>query len=145
MKSYIFIALGVLVFGAGAAFAVINHVDTSWPRVSGKVIDTRDMNQTTSPLVEYEASGTKFQVISSDQPLMGSFGSGKSLVVAYNPNSPGEVKIPASGILSAMTWFLIAAGAVLVLIGSIIRKRQQDDDSDDMDPSDSVDEDIHQV
>lgn len=144
MKSYIFIGLGVLVFGAGAAFAVINHVDSSWPRVSGKVIGTRVVNESASPIVEYDASGTKFQVISSDQPLMDSFQKGKTLVVAYNPNSPGEAKIPASGLLSTLTWLLIAAGAVLVLVGSILRKRQRDQDALDDDLENEQDESIDQ-
>ena len=145
MKPYILIGLGVLIFGAGAAFAVINHVDTSWPRVSGKVIGTRVVNESTSPIVEYDASGTKFQVISSDQPLMGSYQTGKTLVVAYNPSSPGEAKIPASGFLSTVTWVFMAAGAVLVVAGSILRRRLQDIESDETDSTDPVDETVHQV
>ena len=145
MKYYIFIALGVLIFGAGVALAVINHVDLSWPRVSGKVIGTRVVNDNASPVVEYDTNGTKFQVIASDRPVIGSFRSGNSLVVAYNPNSPGEVKIPASGILSALTWLLIAVGAVLAMAGGIICKRRQDKYPDEQGPADSVEDAAHQV
>ena len=145
MKYYILIALGVLVFGVGAALAVINHVDSSWPRVSGKVIGTRVVNDNASPVVEYDTNGTKFQVIASDQPVIGSFRSGKSLVVAYNPNSPGEVKIPASGTLSAVTGLLISVGSVLTVTGGIIRKRRQDKYADEQGSADPVEDAAHQV
>lgn len=148
MKTYIVIVLGVVLFCVGAFFAVIDHVDTSWPRVPGKVIGTRVVNDTKAPIVEYTATETTFQVISSDRPLIGSFQTGKTLVVAYNPDSPGEAKIPASGFLSALPWSLIAAGAVLVVGGDIMRKRLQDGRMHDMGPadaSDSSDESVHQV
>lgn len=131
MKRYVVGFIGVVLCCLGVFFVVSNYVDGNWPRVGGTVIGAREIGGVRSPVVEYEALGTTFQVISGDQPLFGNYDTGQKLRVAYNPGSPGEAAIVASGFLAGISWCLLASGALMIMAAVALHKRSQQDQADD--------------
>ena len=129
--------IGAVVLCLGAFFLVSNYVDGSWPRVAGTVVGSRNVAGVSSPVVEYEAMGTKFQVISSKQPLFANIETGEKRQIAFNPNSPGEAKIVQSGFLAAMPWLLVGTGAAMILTTIVLHKRLQNESHDEADLSGS--------
>ncbi len=128
--------IGMLLFGVifagGGIFALTsNNVDSSWTRVSGKVVrsssSTSDGSTTYTPVVEYSADGKSYEVTgsigTSSHPSIGS-----SREVAYNPEHPDQGKVIES---AGAMWFvylfpIIGILTILYAPYQFIRSRKRD-------------------
>lgn len=121
--------LMMLVFGGafgGAGLFLFNSmsINSSWPRIEGKVValgqsqDTHG-NLTYAPTVQYTVSGVSHEVQAGvgtgSHPVLGS-----SMQVAYDPNDPMQAKVVQGGFVGVMPWLFMLIGAGFLVLAPVL-------------------------
>lgn len=119
----VMLIIGVAFIGIGKTVLKSMSVNSSWTRVTGKVIsvsagNTSGSTTTYAPIVQYTANGQQYQVSSSvSSSSYPQIGTPKQ--VAYDPSNPGDAKV-INGV--GTTWFvyIFPIVGIIMVVGSPI-------------------------